>query len=46
MDMKLIDSEHMWNKILDNGHVRNQIYAIIESVGESKFQNGKTSTMN
>ena len=32
MDLKLIDSEHIWNKILDNGDVRNQIYAIIESV--------------
>ena len=31
-DMKLIDSEHMWDRILENNDVRNQIYAIIESV--------------
>ena len=33
MDMKLIDSDHMWNKILEDDNVRKQIYAYIESVG-------------
>ena len=31
-DMQLIDSEHMWDRILENNDVRNQIHAIIESV--------------
>ena len=31
-DIKLIDSEHMWDRILENDDVRNQIYAIIEKV--------------
>ena len=31
-DIKLIDSEHLWDRILENDDVRNQIYAIIEKV--------------
>ena len=30
--MQLIDSDDMWDRILENDDVRNQIYAIIESV--------------
>ena len=33
MDMKLIDSDHMWNKILEDDNVRKQIFAYIEKVG-------------
>ena len=36
MDMKLIDSEHMFNKILEDDNVKNQIYGYIESVGGIK----------
>ena len=36
MDMKLIDSEHMFNKILEDDNVKNQIYGYIESVGGVK----------
>ena len=30
--MQLIDSDDMWDRILENDDVRNQIYEIIESV--------------
>ena len=36
MDMKLIDSENMFNKILEDDKVKNQIYGYIESVGGIK----------
>ena len=36
MDMKLTDSEQMFNKILENDNVKNQIYGFIESVGGIK----------
>ena len=36
MDMKLINSEHMFNKILEDDNVKNQIYGFIESVGGIK----------
>ena len=31
--MKVIDSDYMWNKILEDDNVRKDIYAYIESVG-------------
>ena len=33
MDMKLIDSENMFSKILEDDNVKNQIYGYIEKVG-------------
>ena len=37
VNLQLIDNKHMWNKILENDDVRNQIYAIIENVGGIKL---------
>ena len=36
MDMKLINSEHMFNKILEDDNVKKQIYDYIESLGGIK----------
>ena len=36
MDMKLIDSDEMFNQVLENDKVKNDIYGYIEKVGGIK----------
>ena len=46
MALKLIDNEHTWKKYQKIMMLEMTSMQSLKLLGESKFQNGKTSTMN